>query len=106
MISVFANEGKLGYGWVIRSSDGSRKVGSSGLISSYAHPFLAEVLSCHEALSWLKRANFSDVLLESDSLLLVQALSSSEDNSSSVGFIINDCKILCRDLNSFVSFVH
>ncbi|XP_062107623.1 uncharacterized protein LOC133818639 [Humulus lupulus] len=64
-----------------------------GLVS----PELAEVMGIREALSWIKRKNWRNIVVETDSLLVVQALRSNLELDSYFGCLIQECKILLRD---------
>ena len=61
---------------------------------------LGEALGVREALSWIKRRQWSNVVVETDSLLVVQALRANMGMTSYFGNIIDDCKLLLRDLVS------
>ncbi|KAM7472433.1 hypothetical protein LguiA_010616 [Lonicera macranthoides] len=77
-----------------------------GSISGKFSPLLAEALSIREALSWLKGIYLEKVIIESDSLNIVQRLKSQDEDFSRVGLIINDCKSLVKGFNQCVfSFV-
>ena len=68
-------------------------------------PLLAKALSYMEALSWIKALNLNKVIVETDSLMLIQAFSDSVDNFFYFGSIMGDCQILAQNLID-VSLVH
>ncbi|KAK1357632.1 hypothetical protein POM88_050888 [Heracleum sosnowskyi] len=60
----------------------------NGALNYTQDPLTAEALSCRKALSWLKDKSHRDVLLESDSQLLVYAIQNEEESDSMIGWII------------------
>ena len=67
-------------------------------------PDLAEGMCCKEALSWVKNLGFIKVVIELDAQQLIQALHNSDRDYSYFGALVNDCKILSKDLSE-CSFV-
>ena len=61
-------------------------------------PTLAEVIGIREALSWIKTKDWATVILESDSLVCVQALRSGLTMDSYFGSFIQECRLLCLSL--------
>ncbi|XP_062088870.1 uncharacterized protein LOC133795435 [Humulus lupulus] len=61
-------------------------------------PELAEAIAIKEALSWIKDSGWQKVTLESDCLLVVQALRSPSHRSSYFGRIIDVCKSLLASI--------
>ncbi|KAM6549739.1 hypothetical protein CsatB_021415 [Cannabis sativa] len=69
-------------------------------------PEVAEVIGVKEALSWIKQKDLSDVEIETDSLVVVQAINGSVQMPSQFGLLIQDCQSLISELNNvFVFFV-
>ncbi|XP_030477950.1 uncharacterized protein LOC115694989 [Cannabis sativa] len=69
-------------------------------------PELAEAMGVREALSWLKRKGWHRVTIETDCLIVVQALRSPLPMFSYFGSVISDCKTLLKDVNDvFILFV-
>lgn len=54
----------------------------------------AEAMAIKEALSWIKEKNWSHVQLESDSLVIVQAIRSKIHMLSPLGLLIQECRNL------------
>lgn len=96
--SVFEAQGKVGFGFVIRNDLGHFLHARNGSISAPLDPLLAEAISCREALSWIKDAGLSNVCVEADSLILILALRGDFSDSSYIGSVIQDCKILAQDI--------
>uniref|UniRef100_A0A2C9V9B4 RNase H type-1 domain-containing protein n=1 Tax=Manihot esculenta TaxID=3983 RepID=A0A2C9V9B4_MANES len=71
-----------------------------------SYPFFAETLTFKEALSWTKNNGYSNVIFESYSLSLIQAI---KENLSSLSYsraIISNCVSLLSELsNCYVVFV-
>ena len=61
-------------------------------------PELAEAFGMKEALSWIKDHSWRSVLLETDSLVVVQALRSASCMDSYFGSIISECLALWKSL--------
>ena len=59
---------------------------------------LAEAMCCKEALSWLKSLGYNKVIVESDAQQLIHALHDSYGDFSYFGSLVDDCKIISRDL--------
>ena len=74
--------------------------------SSVLTPSVAEALSFREALSWLKEVGMSLVLLESNALIVINAIKHCKVDDACFGFIIADCISLSKEiLNCSISFV-
>ncbi|XP_073128662.1 uncharacterized protein [Henckelia pumila] len=63
-------------------------------------PRTAEALSIREALTWFKDLSYSDIVLESDALTLIEALKNRSPDDFYVGLIIEDARFLALELNS------
>ncbi|XP_060974183.1 uncharacterized protein LOC133039333 [Cannabis sativa] len=92
--AIFASENQYGYGMVARNDSGS-------LIDATAHcsngdftPEVVEIMGIKEALSWIKRKGWKHVVLESDSLVSIQAIRSSLPLCSIFGNLAQDCRSL------------
>ena len=62
-------------------------------------PAIAEVMSCREALSWLKSLGLNKVILEFDAQLVIQSILGSKVDGSYFGSLIDDCRFLAKDLD-------
>uniref|UniRef100_A0A803PCL7 Uncharacterized protein n=1 Tax=Cannabis sativa TaxID=3483 RepID=A0A803PCL7_CANSA len=62
--------------------------------------WITEALGVKEVLSWIKNSNFSNITVETDSLVTVQALRSSVIMGSPFGSCIEECKGLRSSLNN------
>ncbi|KAH9670971.1 reverse transcriptase domain-containing protein [Citrus sinensis] len=92
--AVFASQGRIGLGCVIRNSEGeflaARCVGRHGAFSARE----AEALGIREALSWLKEYKLPCVIVEMDCLQVFQALTEGFSGPNGFGLIIEDCREL------------
>ena len=69
-------------------------------------PELAQLIGIQDAPSWIKRKNWQNVVLETDSLLCVQALRSQAQFPSYFGSLIMECIAIRKELhNIFLVFV-
>ncbi|XP_062088335.1 uncharacterized protein LOC133794908 [Humulus lupulus] len=100
--AIFTNECKLGLGAVVRDHQGVVLTYRSWCKQGNLQPDVAEAMGLKEVLSWIKNAQWQRVVIEMDSLVVVQAVRSSIYMPSVFGSIINDCKLLLSEL-SFVS---
>ncbi|KAL8485077.1 hypothetical protein ACS0TY_027394 [Phlomoides rotata] len=67
---------------------------------------VGEAMGFMEALSWIKELRLSHVLLEGDSIIVVDVIKSTESSFSSFGDYIASCKSLIGNINNvFVLFV-
>ena len=92
--AVFASQGRIGLGRVIRNSDGgflaARCVGRFGTFGLRE----VEALGIREALSWLKEYQLPCVIVEMDCLQVFQALTEGFYAPNGFGLIIEDCRKL------------
>ncbi|XP_073138172.1 uncharacterized protein [Henckelia pumila] len=102
--AIFNDPPRMGFGCLVRDEHGSVVAASHGCIFGISDPTLAKALSIREALSWLKELNLSNLIVESDALLVIQALKNKASDISSLDLIVEDCKSLVSDLHS-CSFV-
>uniref|UniRef100_A0A803PNG6 RNase H type-1 domain-containing protein n=1 Tax=Cannabis sativa TaxID=3483 RepID=A0A803PNG6_CANSA len=97
---IFAAEHKYGFGCVARDANGRLIEGISGSRLGNVGPEIAEVIGVKEALSWIKRNGWTEVEIESDALVVVQAVLGSVLMPSQFGYLVQDCRSLLSSLNS------
>uniref|UniRef100_A0A803P1X0 Reverse transcriptase zinc-binding domain-containing protein n=1 Tax=Cannabis sativa TaxID=3483 RepID=A0A803P1X0_CANSA len=91
--AIFEASQKFRFGCVARDSNGSLIEAFSASKSGVVTPEIAEVIGIlKEALSWVKAKGWEDVIIESDALLVVQAINSSVSMSSQFGLLVADCR--------------
>uniref|UniRef100_A0A803PUD0 Reverse transcriptase domain-containing protein n=1 Tax=Cannabis sativa TaxID=3483 RepID=A0A803PUD0_CANSA len=98
--AIFEAEHKYGFGCVARDANGRLLEGISGSRLGDVGPEIAEVIGVKEALSWIKRNGWSEVEIESDALVVVQAVLGSVSMPSQFGYLVQDCRTLLSSLNS------
>ncbi|KAH9734279.1 putative reverse transcriptase/RNA-dependent DNA polymerase [Citrus sinensis] len=104
--AVFANEGRVGLGSVIRDESGKFVAALCCNIRGNYSPRDAEVLSIREALSWLKSMKLSKVIVETDCLQAFNALVDRKCPLNSFGSLVLDCKCIADSIGDIAfSFV-
>ncbi|KAM6549730.1 hypothetical protein CsatB_021406 [Cannabis sativa] len=109
--ALFSGERSHGLGWIARDHAGLCVAAAAVKHRGDIDPVVAEALSMKEALSWIKSC-WEDsrtveglcptaVLLESDCLVLVNAINSKSHILSPLGLIVSDCISLIRSFSSF-----
>ncbi|KAK1356595.1 hypothetical protein POM88_049851 [Heracleum sosnowskyi] len=91
-VDIFYSEGKFGYGFVVRDTSGSLVVAHADYYSRKVEADVAESIGIKEVLSWLKTQQYSEVSLESDSLVAVEAIRSPFTMRSMFSLIIQDSR--------------
>ncbi|KAH9697393.1 reverse transcriptase domain-containing protein [Citrus sinensis] len=96
--AVFASQGKIGLGCVIRNSEGcflaARGAGMTGSFGARE----AEELGIREALSWIKGMQLPCVIIEMDCLQVFRALAEEFVGPNGFGLIIEDCWALVNSI--------
>ena len=77
-------------------------VARNEVLTGLMEPTLTEAMSCKEALSWLKSLGYNKVIVESNAQQLIHALQDSNGDLSYFGFIVDDCKIMSKDLGEYL----
>ncbi|KAJ9135067.1 hypothetical protein P3X46_032288 [Hevea brasiliensis] len=103
--TVFASVGKVRAGGVIRDHEGKALFVCQISFNYVPDAAITEAISFREVLSWLKMKALHNIIFESDSLVLVQAIHGSSEDLSYFGSLVFDYKVLHRELfNCFVVF--
>ncbi|KAM6551921.1 hypothetical protein CsatB_001729 [Cannabis sativa] len=63
-------------------------------------PEIAEVIGIKEALSWIKGKGWDKVVVESDALVVVQAITSILHMPSQFDLLVEDCRLILSTLNN------
>ena len=102
--ATFNEENSYGIGMVARDDRGqmiqAQTVCQAGLIA----PEHAESMAIKEALSWIKDKGWQKVVLDSDFLVVVQAIGSKAAMTSPFGRIIEECRDMIRKYNTIEVF--
>uniref|UniRef100_A0A803QFA4 RNase H type-1 domain-containing protein n=1 Tax=Cannabis sativa TaxID=3483 RepID=A0A803QFA4_CANSA len=95
-----------GYGIVARDEHGFMLEGVSRLCHGSVCPELAEAIGVREALSWIKDKQWPHVILETNCLVVVQAIPNPIHMISLFGDVIKECQNLLVSLSGVaISFV-
>ncbi|KAM6544052.1 hypothetical protein CsatB_008499 [Cannabis sativa] len=98
--AIFQEQNKFGYGCVARDSNGSLLEAIFESRLGVVKPEIAETIGIKEALSWIERKQWPNVVIETDALVVVQAIHSSILMPSQFGLLVDDCRVLLSSLNN------
>lgn len=96
--ALFTEIGKYSFACVVRDSRGQFLEAISSCKLGMVSPEMDEVLGVREALSWIKRKSWQRVIVESDSLVVIQSIRSSVSMMSYFGSIVEECRSMLKDL--------
>ena len=102
--TLFNQQGKIGFGCIIRDENGALVAARNDLLKGPMIPAIAEAICCKESLSWIKSLGYSRLIMELDAQKIILAIHGSYGENSYFGTLIDDCKILSKDLGK-CSFV-
>ena len=77
---------------VLRGETGNFVTGKAKIISGMLSPCLAEACCLKEALSWIKAAQWMNVVAKMDAKVVVDDLHSDSPNLTEYGQVIQQCK--------------
>ena len=98
--ALFPDSASAGIACLARNHDGLLLEARTRIFSGLTNPEIAEAIGVREALSWIKDRNWHHITIETDSLLVVQALRSTIRMDSYFGSIIADCLSILQSLPS------
>ncbi|XP_030508865.2 uncharacterized protein LOC115723509 [Cannabis sativa] len=96
--AIFQSNGSYGIGVVARDKNGQLIEAFTALRVGNVQPAIVESFGVKKSLSWIKGKNWSNVVIEADSIVSVQAFFSSVFMPSVFGLLISDCKRLLNCL--------
>lgn len=96
--AIFEASNRYSFAIVVRGSTGELIQAMSSCREGNVTPDVAEGIAIREALSWVKTQSRSGYEIETDWLLLVQAIRSDSIFLTYLGRIIEECKALLTDL--------
>ena len=96
--TIFTYLGALSVAGIARDSSGAVLEAFFSCKSGLISPELTEVIGIKEVLSWIKGRKWNSVLLETDSLVIVQVLRSKIPLDSYFGSMISDCLDVWKSL--------
>lgn len=98
--AIFEKENRFGLQGIIRDHNSHFVAAISGLKEGIVRAEIAEAIALKEVLSWIKEANLIVQQVETDSLVLVQAIKSTTGMTFAFGGVVEDCKQLLASFNN------
>ena len=96
---LFSDLGKTGVGVVIRNEKGEVMAAMTACGPAIQTSEEAELLACRRALEFVVDAGFYRLIIEGDNSNVTHAISSSADNNSLFGNVVDDIRHLIRGLH-------
>lgn len=98
-VDASINEGQPGFqiGWALRNNEGNFIIGINKNLEGYASVVEAEAIGVFEALSWIKAKEMKQVMVETDSLVVVHALGKGTEYQQEVGDVLNLCRTILQE---------
>ena len=90
--SMNHENGHGGWGFVIRDDQGDPVGSAAGYMNAVLDPLTAEATACHKSLQASHDWGIAKVEVETDSIMLVQALNSSEHDPAANGVFFREVK--------------
>ncbi|XP_073153371.1 uncharacterized protein [Henckelia pumila] len=103
--AILPNPPHVGFGSILRDHHGIVIASSQGRIHGLQNPATSEALAIREALSWLKNFNFFSIIVESDSLVIIDALNHSVADRSPLVFSLKIVNSLLKELHLVLLFL-
>ena len=97
--ALFSDLGRIGVGAVIRNENGEVMVAKIACGLAVQASEEAELLACRRALEFAVDAGFYRLIIEGDNSNVIHAISSSVDNYSLFGNVMDDIRHLIRELH-------
>lgn len=98
--AIFTELNNTGFGWVLRDHEGRMMAAPTHSIPGLVDPCAAEALGIREVLSWIKNRGLSKIVVESDALVVVNAINGSTPDFYIFGLIVEDCCSLRKEVPS------
>ncbi|KAL8097722.1 hypothetical protein AgCh_030733 [Apium graveolens] len=89
---IFSRHNAFGIGMVARDSKGALIISRSASFKEHVRAEYVEAVAIREALSWIKERNCPEVIVESDCLVVTQAINSKAKMISLFGRVIQECR--------------
>ncbi|XP_063939145.1 uncharacterized protein LOC135148333 [Daucus carota subsp. sativus] len=102
--AVFNDRDAVGFGLIARGTDGRLITAKSIVHPHLVSPVTAEAMAIKEALSWIDDMQWPHVTVESDCLVVVQAIRSKTPMRSHLGGIIEECRRLLTQFHKVSLF--
>jgi ribonuclease HI len=99
--SFYNTEGAAGWGWCLRDCHGNFKLAGTNLVNSPLTTLEGEAMALVEAMHEMIHRGFSKIIFESDSKLVVDAISSRQGGISEFSILISHIQSLLCTHNYF-----
>ena len=96
--TIFSNLGRTRFGAIVRNEKGEVMAAMTASGPSMHTSDEAELLACWRGLEFAVDAGFSRLIIEGDNSNVIHAISSSEENNSLFGNVVDDIRHLIRGL--------
>ena len=93
-VAVFSGLDRSGYGVIIRNDNGEVMAAMTASGPKVSTSDEAEMLACRRAIEFAVDAGFSKLIIEGDNINVIQAISSSLENNSLFGNVVDDIRHL------------
>ena len=97
-VAVFSDSGRIGYGAIIRNEKGEVMAAMTTPGPMVRTSDEAELLACRRAIEFAVDVGFSRLIVEGDNINVIHAISSSVENTSPFGDVVDDIRHLLRSL--------
>lgn len=104
-IAVDANQGRMGVGFVLRDEHGALKATAMHTLTWLGLVLAAGLSAIHNALQFCVEGEYKEIMVYSDFLLSVQAITSHQEHLSIVGVIVDKIQRLWRT-GHFLPLLH
>ena len=95
---MFSDLGRTGYGAIIRNEKGEVMAAMTASGPMVRNSDEAKFLACRKAIEFGVDAGFSRLIVEGDNINVTRAISSSLENTSPFGNVVDDIRHLLRSL--------
>lgn len=102
--AVFEDCGGVGVGLIARDSEVLLIEAKALCYPHLVAPMLTEAMAIKEALRWIDRSHWSHVTVESDCLVVIQAIRDNIPMRSPFGLVVEDCCKLLKRLHKVSLF--
>lgn len=102
--AIFADREEIDFGFVARNSKDELIEARTVIHKMLASPVTAEAMAMKVVLSWISSWRWSQVSLESDCLVVIQAVRSKTPIRSHFGVIVEECRRLLSQSNNIALF--
>lgn len=103
--ATFSKHNAYGFSLIACDSRGELVQAKTGFKQGNVSGAFAETVAIKEALSWIKDMDWPRVQLESDSLVIIQAIRSKIQMLSPLGSLVHNCRELLNDSNTSLFFI-